>query len=746
MYSGRHPAMTALIATFSAVTDTARWATKPISCFGSSRAASSRAPTRSAVGGTTGRPSVQPCWKQNSMASATSSTLWRFDVSVPGIGTSLRWTPRYHSKVGPASPAASAWPPRRRPLEGPAPGPRRSLDEHRHRARGAERRHDGGVLARPTRDDDHDVHGVGAERDLVGERPVLEPRGVDDGEALSVFPAEALEPYAGALPERAPHVGLGPPGPGERRGVLGPEDDERLAAQVDVVAARGRRGPGQRQAQRLGRRRAVIVDVGGRLCAAEGDAALAGPEAALDVERRPRRLRLVLREAVGKLPAVAERRTVLAPGPGAPHVLEAEPQAAADHRVRPVALSERVRAARDPETPAERPIDDEERRARVGRRLDRVQVEARLGDGADGGDDHREVLGQGAGERRVHRDRLERRDPAAGRERRDDLVPALCQVAQQTRDALLGRRQHGQPVRPALGDGEILEGVGPEHGDGHAPALELRRVVETPRRAGPSVGRSRQRDVGGGGDLVDDRRGMRGARLSPHGDRARAGALDEELGDAPQQHVGVGLGVVEDRYAQASEARPAPRERLDLDGGGAERLRDAQRLHRPRVYGLAATPASAAAATTRAASANASAKAGSTPTSTRRWAKTAARTATPVTRPSVRARNVSPPAAPWWAAGNAAITTAMFGTWKRPSPNPAAQRARATVASGVLASARLKAPSPTASRTSPAIIGACAPRRSASRPASGAAAAVPSGVSMKRRPPAAAERPRTPTR
>src|SRR3989304_4439203 len=88
MYSGRQPASTALIATFSAVMDTARGATKPISCVGARRAASSSARTLSSVGGTTGRPSDQPCAKQNSIASAGPSTWYRFDVSAAGIAPS----------------------------------------------------------------------------------------------------------------------------------------------------------------------------------------------------------------------------------------------------------------------------------------------------------------------------------------------------------------------------------------------------------------------------------------------------------------------------------------------------------------------------------------------------------------------------------------------------------------------------------------------------------------------------------
>jgi hypothetical protein len=60
MYSALQPAMTALIATFSAVTETCRFSMNASSRSGSSPPASSIASMRSAVGGTTGNPSVQP--------------------------------------------------------------------------------------------------------------------------------------------------------------------------------------------------------------------------------------------------------------------------------------------------------------------------------------------------------------------------------------------------------------------------------------------------------------------------------------------------------------------------------------------------------------------------------------------------------------------------------------------------------------------------------------------------------------
>ena len=124
-----------------------------------------------------------------------------------------------------------------------------------------------------------------------------------------------------------------------------------------------------------------------------------------------------------------------------------------------MALAERVGAAVDPEPPRDRAVDDHERRARVRRRLDRVQVEARISEGADRGDDDRQVVGHGARERRVGGDRLEGRHAPARRQDRDHLRAAGGQAAEDAPDALLGRQEHGHPVRPALGEGKILERV-----------------------------------------------------------------------------------------------------------------------------------------------------------------------------------------------------------------------------------------------------------------------------------------------
>ena len=85
MYSGLHPAMTALIASFSAVRAEARASYDPMTSCASSPAWARQDSMRSRVGATMGRPSVQPCSQKYSIAaysSATSTLLERKSKSV----------------------------------------------------------------------------------------------------------------------------------------------------------------------------------------------------------------------------------------------------------------------------------------------------------------------------------------------------------------------------------------------------------------------------------------------------------------------------------------------------------------------------------------------------------------------------------------------------------------------------------------------------------------------------------------
>ena len=72
-YSGLQPAITALIATISALTVLRRAGTLPSTSSPSRPAAASIAATFCGVGGTTGRPSVHPFSNMNSTASASGT-------------------------------------------------------------------------------------------------------------------------------------------------------------------------------------------------------------------------------------------------------------------------------------------------------------------------------------------------------------------------------------------------------------------------------------------------------------------------------------------------------------------------------------------------------------------------------------------------------------------------------------------------------------------------------------------------
>ena len=205
------------------------------------------------------------------------------------------------------------------------------------------------MLAGAAGHDHHEVVGRDTPRHVGGGRAADEALGRDHGEAGEVLGAEAVEPHARTLPEPALEVGLRPAGGRDGVGVLGAEDHDRLAAEVDVVAA-GRGGrAGERPQQRLGRRRPVIVDVVRRLGADDRHRARARREPALDRQRRPRRGRLVLGQTVAELAGVAQRRAILEPRTRAADVLRDQAHRAADDGVGAMAVAERVGTAGDSE-------------------------------------------------------------------------------------------------------------------------------------------------------------------------------------------------------------------------------------------------------------------------------------------------------------------------------------------------------------------------------------------------------------
>ena len=156
-------------------------------------------------------------------------------------------------------------------------------------------------------------------------------------------------------------------------------------------------------------------------------------------------------------------------------------------------------------------------------------------------------------------DELRRRDFRA---RLDafDIEPAQRMLDHQ-------QRQIGHAEDFRLGLPELLE-RGRAHHRRHQPALsQLCHVVDTPRRAGPSIGHGADDDVGLLRELVENlgRRGQAHARLAQRSrptPPARSLFTDSTMN--LQQVIGVALAVVEhaEAYAALADARalrPPPR-------------------------------------------------------------------------------------------------------------------------------------------------------------------------------------------
>src|SRR5262249_60730109 len=100
--------------------------------------------------------------------------------------------------------------------------------------------------------------------------------------------------------------------------------------------------------------RELVVGVVRRLGGHDGDRALLAPETALDVERRPRTLRLVLGDDVGQLAGMAERATIERAGARAAHVPHDEAQGPSDGQIAAPTGAEEIVAAVDLELPGHR--------------------------------------------------------------------------------------------------------------------------------------------------------------------------------------------------------------------------------------------------------------------------------------------------------------------------------------------------------------------------------------------------------
>ena len=97
--SGRHPAITALTATFSTVTSTRSGGTTATTSWGERVVPVSIRSTRSSVGGTTGRPSLKPRSNIASMSSSRSASSIRRLCSALPPNRAARWCSRSGSTL-----------------------------------------------------------------------------------------------------------------------------------------------------------------------------------------------------------------------------------------------------------------------------------------------------------------------------------------------------------------------------------------------------------------------------------------------------------------------------------------------------------------------------------------------------------------------------------------------------------------------------------------------------------------------
>ena len=88
---------------------------------------------------------------------------------------------------------------------------------------------------------------------------------------------------------------------------------------------------------------------------------------------------------------------------------------------------------------ADRAVDDHERRRRVRRGRDTVEVEGLVADGFDGGETTGRYSGPAAGHHRVDRDLLDRRAAVVGGDHRHQLAG----VATRSRDGAIDERRVG---------------------------------------------------------------------------------------------------------------------------------------------------------------------------------------------------------------------------------------------------------------------------------------------------------------
>src|SRR5262249_7510918 len=206
-----------------------------------------------------------------------------------------------------------------------------------------------GPAARATTGAD-DEQGVGILEDVAPRR--LVGRGDLAGKA-----ARALvvgDAATRVLHEELLDVALAPAARAQDRAVLAGEDDQRLVEATHVGDAAVRQRVGKAEQERLRRGGELVVYLIETVRGVDGHRALITTEAALDVQRLPRVLVLVLGEAERVLAGIAEDGPIEEAGTRVHHVHHHEPHRPADRGVRARALAEGVVAGVHTERPRDR--------------------------------------------------------------------------------------------------------------------------------------------------------------------------------------------------------------------------------------------------------------------------------------------------------------------------------------------------------------------------------------------------------
>ncbi len=277
---------------------------------------------------------------------------------------------------------------------------------------------------------------------------VPDPLGCTLGDALRAA-HDVLARHQRQLVQPLAQLRLRPSRLREHAPVLGPDDQDGIERHRQLRVLHGEQAGGVRARQRIGFATQLVDDAARSLAREQRDGARSRVEAALDVQRLPRRTLLVLREAERQLPRVALRGAIDAAGATAADVADHELQRAPDRAVGAVALPEHVHSRVHPDARPHGTVHDHHRPDRHRRGQQTVDVELVGARRLDAGDDDGEVLGLAPREHGVDRDLLHRALDQVGWDDGDDVAGRAGRALEHAQHARLGRRDERQAVAPS---------------------------------------------------------------------------------------------------------------------------------------------------------------------------------------------------------------------------------------------------------------------------------------------------------